>query len=89
MKKAISIRVRGRVQGVGFRYFTRSKANEFAISGFASNMSDGSVYIEAEGNKENLEAFLESCRKGPASSLVTQLDVVSIPVCNYNGFEIR
>jgi acylphosphatase len=89
MKKAYQIQVRGRVQGVGFRYFTRQKAGEFGISGFACNMPDGSVYIEAEGEEACLEQFVAACRRGPGSSLVKDFDIIPCPPCNHTGFEIR
>jgi len=89
MKKACALRIRGRVQGVGYRYYAMSKAAEYGISGYVTNMPDGSVYIEVEGDEENLNAFIESCRKGPVLSKVIQFDAFSQPVSNYTGFEIR
>jgi len=49
MKKHVNITVKGRVQGVGFRYSAMEAAEELGIKGFVRNMPDGSVYIEAEG----------------------------------------
>ena len=57
MKKAVILKISGRVQNVGFRYHTRKKAQEMGISGFVKNQVDGSVYIEAEGEEEVLAAF--------------------------------
>ncbi len=48
-KKAIILRVTGRVQGVGFRYYAQKKALELGVNGYVRNRPDGSVYIEAEG----------------------------------------
>lgn len=48
----------GRVQGVGFRYSTLRVANEFEVSGFVKNLSDGRVQLEAEGNETEVRNFV-------------------------------
>jgi acylphosphatase len=63
--KRIEIRVFGFVQGVGFRAYTRRRALELNLKGFARNERDGSVYIVAEGEEENLIRLLEAVKKGP------------------------
>jgi acylphosphatase len=64
-KKLLKIHVKGRVQGVGFRWSTVREAKMAGIKGFVRNMSDGSVYIEAEGSAEQLCKFVEWCKRGP------------------------
>ncbi|MGQ9620916.1 MAG: acylphosphatase [Bacteroidales bacterium] len=59
------IQVTGYVQGVGFRYCSIREARRLGITGFVRNMPDGSVYIEAEGNREQLETFVKWCNEGP------------------------
>ncbi len=88
-KKAIILKVFGRVQGVGFRYYTQKKANELNIFGFVQNMLDGSVYIEAEGQEENLNTFIDWVSKGPSWARVRQVQKQWVPVKNYTEFEIR
>lgn len=56
--------VRGRVQGVGFRWWTRSKALELGLSGWAANLDDGRVEVVAEGPRESCEKLLEALRGG-------------------------
>ncbi len=87
--KAIILQVFGRVQGVGFRYYTQKKATELAIKGYAKNRPDGSVYIEAEGEEENLEAFVFWCEEGPAWARVSKVEKQEIPPQGYQQFEIR
>lgn len=58
--------VRGRVQGVGFRFWTRSRALELGLDGWARNLADGRVEVVAEGARERCEAFLAALR-GPDS----------------------
>ncbi|GIO22674.1 acylphosphatase [Oceanobacillus sp. J11TS1] len=62
----IAISVRGRVQGVGFRYFTQHTATDCNITGWVKNEADGSVYIEAYGGDENIDLFLDKIKKGPS-----------------------
>ena len=52
----------GRVQGVGFRYFVEQKANLLAINGFVKNLPDRKVYVEAEGDTEQLQLFISLCK---------------------------
>ena len=88
MKKACHIKVHGRVQGVGFRYHTRAKAIEYGITGFARNMPDGSVYIEAEGEESAIEMFKQWVNKGPSWANVTKMKTTSQPISGFENFEI-
>ena len=54
--------VRGRVQGVGFRWWTRARALELGLAGSASNLDDGRVEVVAEGTREACEALLDALR---------------------------
>jgi len=63
--KRIEIRVYGFVQGVGFRAYTRRRALDLGLKGFAKNERDGSVYIVAEGEEEKLKTLLEFVKNGP------------------------
>nr|WP_317494490.1 acylphosphatase [Haloechinothrix sp. LS1_15] len=56
--------VHGRVQGVGFRWWTRSRALELGLVGHASNLADGRVEVVAEGPREHCEQLLETLRSG-------------------------
>jgi acylphosphatase len=55
----VTIFVRGRVQGVGFRWWTRARALELGLVGFARNMADGRVEICAQGPREAIERLRE------------------------------
>ncbi|RNL84794.1 acylphosphatase [Halostreptopolyspora alba] len=56
--------VRGRVQGVGFRWWVRSRALELGLRGAATNLADGRVEVVAEGRRERCERLLELLRGG-------------------------
>jgi acylphosphatase len=89
MKKAVIIKVYGRVQGVSFRHYTLSKANEFNITGFVKNKADGSVHIEAEGNPNDLETFVDWCRQGPGWSRITKIEKQYYDAVGYSDFVIK
>ena len=89
MKKGCRVRVKGKVQNVGFRFYTVKKAMEFNISGYVKNETDGSVYFEAEGEEDALETFLHWCRQGPQWARVDGFELNYQPVMDYSGFQIR
>ena len=72
--------VRGRVQGVGYRYFCCNAAAAHQIAGFVQNASDGSVQGEAEGTEAALAAFFADLRRGPRFARVDHLDTTAVPV---------
>lgn len=65
--------VHGRVQGVGFRWWTRSRALELGLAGHAANLSDGRVEVVAEGSREACEELLAALRSGSAPGYVRQI----------------
>ena len=72
--KAIHIFLSGRVQNVGLRYFTKRLAEEHEIMGAVRNRTDGKVEIWADGEEEQLSAFLAKLQKGPAFSHVDNIE---------------
>lgn len=89
MKKHYKFIVHGKVQGVGFRLSCAEAAYKYNISGFVKNKSDGTVYIEAEGNNENLMLFRNWCKKGPLWAQVSELEEEQGSLKNYGSFEIK
>jgi acylphosphatase len=63
-----TIFVRGRVQGVGFRWWTRARALELGLTGFARNMADGRVEICAQGQPEAIQRLRELIEEVPTST---------------------
>lgn len=66
--------VHGRVQGVGFRAFTRNAARALSLGGWVRNRPDGTVELEVEGPAEAVQAFRRQVRQGPRFSRVDGLD---------------
>lgn len=82
--------VAGRVQGVGFRYFTEDHARCEGLSGYVRNLADGGVEIVAEGDSEGLERFERAIRRGPPGARVERCEVTELtPSRRVSGFSIR
>lgn len=74
MKRA-HIFIEGRVQGVGFRHFTKVNAGEVGVHGWVKNLPDGRVEAVLEGPLDHLEEMVDRLEKGPGSSRVDNIDV--------------
>jgi acylphosphatase len=87
--QAFRLRLSGKVQGVGFRWFTRQAARELGLTGQVRNLPDGRVEVEVAGGIEPLEAFRGRLRQGPQGARVTALEEQEIsPVPAWDGFVI-
>ena len=65
--------IKGRVQGVGFRYFVKKRANELGIKGSVKNLINGDVEVYAQGSKDMIIIFKEYLSKGPVLSRVDNI----------------
>lgn len=84
-----NILVKGRVQGVNYRATVQAKAHEFNLTGFVRNLNNGNVYIEAEGEQDNLSRFIDWCYIGSPLSKVTEVASVEADLQNFRTFEVR
>jgi acylphosphatase len=85
--KHINITVKGRVQGVGYRNAARRQAIFLGVHGFVRNKPEGSVYIEAEGDNEELDEFVRWCWEGPTFAQVEDIEINEGEVKNLGPFE--
>ncbi len=82
--------VRGRVQGVGFRYWIVRLASELHVTGWVANSPDGSVRCVAEGPPAALDALESRLRTGPMGAIVDDVRIVRMPATGgFAGFEVR
>ena len=68
--------IKGRVQGVGYRYSAKVKAESMDIRGSVKNLRDGSVFLTAQGEKEAIDNFVRWCYKGPPGAIVRNIEKV-------------
>lgn len=87
--RRVHLRIRGRVQGVAFRYYTRRTAEKLGVVGWVRNRRDGSVEAVAEGDETAMEKFVEWCGQGPSSARVSDIDVDWLdPANDFSKFSI-
>ena len=67
--------VRGRVQGVGFRFFVQRRAHQLRLAGFVRNLTNGRVEIVAEGPAGSVQRLIDAVRAGPPGAMVGDVDV--------------
>jgi len=84
--KHLNIKIYGQVQGVSFRYYSKEQANALGLTGFVRNATDGSLYIEVEGELEVLEKFIDWCRIGPSLAQVEKIEIEEGKVKGYKEF---
>jgi len=87
--KTTHIIVTGRVQGVGFRYFTVRCANNLGLCGWVRNLPDGGVEAVIQGQNEKIEEMIELLQEGPGASIVTDLKIEEIEQEEFSGFTTR
>lgn len=83
MIRHFNLTVKGRVQGVWYRASTIQIAWELGLTGFVKNLSDGTVYIEAEGTPKALDQLVNWCWKGPR---LAHVENVTVEVGEVEGF---
>jgi len=79
----------GRVQGVGFRWFTIEQARTEGVSGFVRNLPDGRVEAMVEGNAESVDRVERALRRGPRGARVEAVEVEATVPEGCKGFTIR
>lgn len=73
----LHVRIHGRVQGVGFRWFTREEARRLGLSGWVTNRPSGEVEVEAGGEPSSLERLRRALEVGPSGAEVQRLEVLA------------
>ena len=86
--KHLNIHVFGIVQGVSFRANTQHRAEALGLTGFVCNDPDDTVYIEVEGNEDDLARLVSWCHQGPDLAQVTKVEVTAGELRNFRDFRI-
>jgi acylphosphatase len=80
--------VAGRVQGVWYRESCRAQAERLGVGGWVHNNADGTVVIEAEGERAAVEALLAWARQGPPRAQVESVSVADLPPQGQSAFSV-
>ena len=86
------VRLSGRVQGVGFRHFTKQNAKRLNINGWVKNLPDGDVEAVFAGEEDKINEMLNQMKEGPRSARVDDISVdedSSTLEESFSGFEVR
>jgi acylphosphatase len=84
-----TIIVKGRVQGVSYRFAAHAKALKLSLAGLVKNLPNGDVYIEAEGKEDDINKLIEWCYIGPPLAKVTEVFAEEDEVKYYRNFELK
>ena len=77
--ESIHLEIRGRVQGVGFRWFVRETARALDLRGWVRNRPDGNVELAAAGSDESLRQFADAVGRGPRGAVVASVEKLLAP----------
>ncbi len=89
MNRSYRIVIRGKVQGVNYRYNAQAAAHKLNLTGLVKNLHDGTVYVEAEGSDEAVHRFIDWCHIGPRFADVTEVEAIEQELKGYRTFEIK
>lgn len=81
--------ISGKVQGVGYRYYTTRQAQYLRLNGWVRNLPDGRVEAVFEGKRPIVEKMIQWCHKGSPNAVVSDVTVKLQAVQGLNGFEMR
>jgi acylphosphatase len=88
MPVARHVRVRGHVQGVFFRAWTKEQAEQLGIHGWVRNRPDGSVEAHLEGEEDLVKQLIERLAEGPPSAEVSKIDIVEVEPEDFRRFAV-
>jgi acylphosphatase len=88
MTRTLLVRIRGQVQGVGYRAWTDDKARALGLSGWVRNRRDGSVEALFSGESAKVDEMVGYCRQGPMAARVEAVDAVAAAAPTQPGFRM-
>ena len=90
MKERRIIRIHGKVQGVGYRFFATSRARKLGLKGSIENQRDGTVVADVEGEQSVIDQWLDDLKEGPRYAEVTKIDQESKEFTGRHGdFDVK
>lgn len=88
MKKAVKVIIKGIVQGIFFRKFVKDEAEKNNIRGYVRNLETGNVEAWLEGNNEDVEKMIDTCKQGPRHAKIDEVIVEDKPFQGLSEFKI-
>ena len=88
-RRAVRLGIRGRVQGVGYRWWAVGEARRLGLDGWVRNRRDGSVDLLAAGPAAAVDRLIEACRRGPPAAEVSSVEVAEADDEVPAGFQER
>ncbi len=82
------LRVKGRVQGVFYRYWVKRNASSMGVAGYAKNLPDGDVEVLLQGGEEEVKELIRLCWKGPPLARVDSVTVFKVDSPRMTGFKV-
>ena len=90
MRIAYKINIQGRVQGVGFRWFTMQIAQQMNLSGYVMNLRNGDVEVFIQGDETIVQEFMDRLKQGPSFSQITNLTINDADIDNnFKYFKVK
>ncbi|MBS1255204.1 MAG: Acylphosphatase [Deltaproteobacteria bacterium] len=87
-EQRLDLIISGRVQGVGYRYSVKMKADSLGIKGYVKNLRDGSVFVTAQGNKGAMDNFVKWCYQGPPAAIVREIEKILGTTEDFRDFSV-
>jgi acylphosphatase len=84
----VNLIIKGKVQGVYYRYAAKEEADKLGITGWVQYINEGRVEIMATGTQEDLDQFIEWCNKGPEKAYVTDVIVTPLSEESFEAFSV-
>lgn len=89
MLQQIHVLITGKVQGVGYRFWTVNQAEKLGINGWVRNLADGSVEAVFEGDSQAIEQMIQACYTGSRAAVVEHVKVERGTFASIEGFKLR
>ncbi len=88
-KRNYKVQVKGKVQGVSYRFSAHAVALRLGLYGYVKNLPNGDVFMEIEGAEVQINKMIDWCQVGPPLAKVTEVEATEDQVKNFHSFEIK
>jgi acylphosphatase len=86
--QTVNLLIKGKVQGVYYRTSAKEQADKLSVTGWVKYISEGRVEAMATGNEEQLQQFVQWCRKGPEKAIVTDVIITPLSQQQFDDFTV-